>query len=145
MNRNRELLLRSLDGELSPAESEMLEASLSGSVELRAEQQRLMQLRKALGESGARSFSDGFSNRVMQRVWEAREASRGVTEALPDGMYESIRWLFVRLAPACLIVAVGLGLYSSVIVEESLSSSIVEAVLGLPAETLDTALFLESM
>jgi hypothetical protein len=53
--------------------------------------------------------------------------------------------MFVRVAPACLVLAIGIGIYSGVIADGSLSSSLVESILGLPEASLDTALFLASM
>ena len=81
----------------------------------------------------------------MQRVWEVREASRDAADTVSGGLYESLRWMFVRVAPVCLVLAIGIGIYSGVIADGSLSSSLIESVLGLPAESLDTALFLASL
>ena len=145
MNRDRELLLRSLDGDLSTEESSILESSLAQNGHLRDERDRLLQIRDMLSDTGASSFSEGFAIRVMQRVWEVREASRGAADSVSSGLYDSLRWMFVRVAPACLVLAIGIGIYSGVIADGSLSSSLVESILGLPEASLDTALFLASM
>ena len=56
MNRDLELLLKSLDGDLSLEESSVLESSLAGSPQLREEKERLLDVRDALARTAAGSF-----------------------------------------------------------------------------------------
>ena len=139
MNRDRELMLRSLDTNLTAEESAELEARMAASRELRAELDRLTRVSRELSNMAPGGFEDGFADRVMRRVWEVREGARR-----DDGLYGSLRWVFVRVAPVCGVVALALGLYSGLIVDPGTSSSLVETILGLPAESFDTALLLES-
>ncbi len=74
---HKQLLLRSLDFELSPGEQAELEAALERSAELRAEKAQLQRVRQLLGEWEPRRKASVVST-VMARVarapvsWEAR-------------------------------------------------------------------------
>jgi len=57
-----------------------------------------------------------------------------------EGMYEALRWLFARVAVACVVIMLGIGTYSAL--GESYGGSVIDSVLGLPEATLTTALTL---
>ena len=139
MNRDRELMLRSLDGNLTAEESAELGDRMAASPEFRAELERLTRVANQLSGVAAEGFSDGFADRVMREIWQAREEARA-----GEGLHGALRWMFVRVAPACGVVALALGLYSGLILDAGMSSSLLETILGLPAESFDMALLLES-
>lgn len=69
MNQNlRELLLRSLEEELSEQGRQLLDKALLDSVELREEKRKLIKLRESLAGSGADSFGPFFVGRVMTGI-----------------------------------------------------------------------------
>ncbi|MDZ7265364.1 MAG: hypothetical protein ONB16_12320 [candidate division KSB1 bacterium] len=65
-----ELLYRSFDEELAPAEQQRLEQALAASTELRAEKHRIAQLRGMISESGQQSFRPFFAEKVLRRIRE---------------------------------------------------------------------------
>ena len=67
-----DLLLRSFDEELNSSDTEKLELNLSGSVELREEKRKLLEMRKIVS-SNQYSFSSGFQEKVMTKVYEEKE------------------------------------------------------------------------
>lgn len=67
-----ELLLRSFDEELNSSDTEKLELSLSGSAELREEKRKLLEMRRIVS-SKQYSFSSGFQEKVMTKVYEEKE------------------------------------------------------------------------
>ena len=67
-----DLLLRSFDEELNSSETKKLELNLSGSAELREEKRRLLEMRKIVS-SNQYSFSSGFQEKVMTKVYEEKE------------------------------------------------------------------------
>ena len=129
----RERLIRFRSGELDPAEEGRLERRLREDEALRARYERLDALATAIAGSAAASFGPFFAARVVARL---RSEAIGRTE----GMYEALRWTFARLAVACVVAALVIGVYSAV--GTSFGGSIVESVLGLPEATLETALTL---
>ncbi len=64
----RDLLLKSLDSELSNEEYQQLESALERSSRLRAEKESLLKMRSSLKSAAANSFGDGFQDRVMARI-----------------------------------------------------------------------------
>lgn len=67
-NDERDLLLKSLDTELSIEEYQQLESALENSSRLRAEKESLIQMRNSIKTAAATSFDDGFQDRVMARI-----------------------------------------------------------------------------
>ena len=67
-NDERDLLLKSLDSELSAEENQRLEEALQRSEDLRSEREILLNLRSSLKSAVVRSFREGFEERVMARV-----------------------------------------------------------------------------
>lgn len=136
MSDDRDLLLRWLQGEVSPQEEGSLGERLRSEPELRAALERVEKISTLLQAEGARSFAPGFSSRVMRRL--GREPRKSQAEIV----YESLRWAFARVAVACLVLVLGVATYSVVGGGSGLSASLLESVLGLPATTLEAALLL---
>jgi hypothetical protein len=138
MKVDRELLLRWLEEDLTPAERVRVRLRLEAEPDMRAELERLRALQQAVSESGQPTFAPFFSDRVMRRL----AAAEAEAEAASESLYESLRWAFARVAVACLVLAVALGTYSAAGRGSDLSTGFLDSVLGLPATTLDTALLL---
>jgi anti-sigma factor RsiW len=64
----RELLYKFFDGELSPRESDELEKALKGDAGFMQEKEKIKQTRESVKSIAAQSFSDGFIDRVMNRI-----------------------------------------------------------------------------
>lgn len=67
MNDMRELMLKSLDSELTQEERNELKIALEGSEELRKEMKDYEAIRGSLASSDF-SFDEGFSTRIMQKL-----------------------------------------------------------------------------
>ncbi len=65
------LLLRSFDEDLKPEENDWLEKELADSSELREEKRKLVEMRKIVS-SNQYSFSPGFREKVMTKVYEEK-------------------------------------------------------------------------
>ena len=100
-----ELLYRSFDDELTVQEADELAEALNRSEELRAERERIAEMRRALG-SVNEDFGPFFAERVMNRL-EARPAENGL-----ENLFQSLLLSFRRVALAGAIVAVGLLSYN---------------------------------
>jgi anti-sigma factor RsiW len=64
----RDLLIKSLDSELSNTEDQMLQKALDMSEDLRKEREHLLDMREGLKSETAKSFSSGFEDRVMAKI-----------------------------------------------------------------------------
>jgi anti-sigma factor RsiW len=131
---DRELLIRYRDGDLSEEETARIDARLRGDARLKSRLENLDELAAVLEQGAADSFGPFFATRVMARI------RRSDAAAPVEGMYESLRWMFARAVVACLVMAIGIGLYSAI--GGGYGGSMVDAMLGLPEATLETALTL---
>ncbi len=131
---DRELLTRYRDGDLPAVEAARLEERMRNDPGLRLCLERLETVAAVVEQGALRSFAPFFSTRVMARV------GRSGAPDPAEGMYEALRWMFARVALACLVVMVGVGVYSAL--AGSYGGSLVDSVLGLPEATLVTALAL---
>ena len=130
---DRERLLRYLEGDLSADERARIEARLADEPTLRSKLERLRNLRTAVQDARG-SFSSGFSGRVMAQIRDRRD------DALAT-LYEPIRGLFLRLALTVLLLIGGLGTYNAMRYQDvGATTSTVEAALGLPDVTYQTAI-----
>lgn len=137
MNEHRELMIRALIGEADDRERESLREQLERDPELRAENDRLAALQGALATEEKKSFGPFFAARVMHRIASERSGS--------GSMYESLRWMFARIAVVGFALIAGLGLYNTVIASNAeFGSSALESALGVPAENLETVYLLAS-
>ncbi|MCB0629507.1 MAG: hypothetical protein R2824_11980 [Saprospiraceae bacterium] len=121
----KNLLLRSLTEELSSEEAALLETALSESRELRAEQQALLQTRAAV-RSTIPPADPAFVDRVMLRLEKKRKEIALVVQ------------LFPRVAAACVIVLIALGIF---LYFEAGSLS-TDALVGLQDLSIDEAVAL---
>ena len=131
---DRELLIRYRDGDLSDEETARVGERLRDDAGLRSLLERMETLTAALERGAADSFGPFFATRVMARIRRSESA------APLEGMYEALRWMFARAVVACLVVVVGIGLYSAI--GGGYGGSMVDAMLGLPEATLEMALTL---
>lgn len=88
-------------------------------------------------------FEPGFRDRVMARVREVEQTGNAATEVrslrrVPDPLYFHLRRAFPRLAVAGLIGLVALGAYT-LMGGAGLAGSPLDALLGLPPETMEAA------
>lgn len=65
----KDLLIRSLDSTLPDRQESELQAALESSAELRAEKEKLLALRSNLVKSTGGAFKEGFTDRVMSRIY----------------------------------------------------------------------------
>jgi len=131
---DRELLIRYRDGDLSDEERARVGERLSDDAGLKSLLEGMETLTAGLEQMPPASFGPFFAARVMARI-------RRSDSTVPiEGMYEALRWMFARAVVACLVVMVGIGFYSAV--GGGYAGSTVDAMLGLPEATLETALTL---
>ena len=131
---DRELLIRYRDGDLSEEETARVAERLRDDAVLMSSLENMDTLAATLEQVAADSFGPFFAARVMARI--RRPDAAGPVE----GMYEALRWMFARAVVACLVMVVGIGLYSAI--GGGYGGSMVDAMLGLPEATLETALTL---
>jgi hypothetical protein len=81
----------------------------------------------------AESFAPFFPDRVMRRL-------AGPDPAKDATLYDSLRWVFVRAAVACLILIVAVGLLNSLDYNGSEAASWIDALLGLPSDAITDVL-----
>lgn len=105
--RMRELLYRSLDGELSPDEMTDLDAALDGSPELRQEREALLAMRGLVKDSAARSFGPFFAERVINNIRSEREE-----EVEGARFLESLLYMFRRVVLVGAAIAAFLLIYN---------------------------------
>ena len=99
--------------------------------------------------AGQMQFESGFSDRVLARVRELESgeyepSGPQVSRDGPDPLHFHLRRAFPRLAAACVIGLLALGALA-LAGDTSLAGSPLDALLGLPAETLETAFALGAM
>ena len=124
-----------MDGDLPEAETKRLQARLRRDLALQRQLADVRQLRLALKNNKPEAFAPYFSERVLRRL--AGEAKPEAAESI----YESLRWLFVRTAVVCLLVAGLLGTYNVMDYQGlGVASTLVEALFGLPSDSLMDAL-----
>lgn len=131
---DRELLIRYRDGDLSDEELAGVEERLKIEPGLRSHRESLEEIATLLEQGAAGSFEPFFAARVVARLRQADSS------APVEGMYEALRWLFARVAVACVVVMLAIGAYSAL--EGGYGGSVVDSVMGLPEATLETALAL---
>jgi anti-sigma factor RsiW len=119
-----ELLIRSLDDALPPAEQTALDAGLAASPALREEHRQLLAMRKALGQIKA-APAPNFTDQVMRRL----PIRQGLS------FTSAIIRLYPQAAAACVAVLI-IGLLSIYLSEGNLS---VEALVGIQELSVDEA------
>lgn len=112
-----ELLLYSLDNELTKAEQEQLDTALANSAALRAERDALLEMRNALANFSVDEDAT-FTDDLMQRI---QIEKRNVP------IQSNIRKLFPRVAAACILLVL-LSVVAIYMTEGNLS---IEAIVGV--------------
>lgn len=123
--RTIDLLYRSLDTDLSKEEQKELSEALSSSLELREEQKRIEEMRRAIAENVERSFNPFFSARVMRQI-KAKSDEQ-------EDFWGAFVWAFRRVALASAL-AILLLIVSNFFVGDSFS---LDKMLGMPQLTLE--------
>lgn len=131
-----ELLYRSFDGQLTPAEQERLDEALRHSQPLREEKEKIAAMRQAVSGSAAQSFQPFFAERVVQRI----QAERKPQAESGEDFFGSLAWSFRRIALAGTI-AVLLLLAGSVIQRGEIS---LNSVLAMPQLTIEDTVVLHN-
>ncbi|NNE33857.1 MAG: hypothetical protein HKN13_01375 [Rhodothermales bacterium] len=127
-------LLKFLEGSLSDAEVGDLEEQLASDAHLRERLGELRSVATLLDNSKPESFAPYFSDRVMKRL-------TGQTTTESESLYDSLRWIFVRAAVACLLIAIVVGSYNIANYQSlEVADSLIEVLFGLPSATLSDAL-----
>jgi anti-sigma factor RsiW len=119
-----DLLYRSLDEELAPAERRRLDEALQQSESLREERSRSLAVRKSLSAGAAEAFKPFFVERVMNRL------SR---EGRPETFLESLSYVFRRVVFAGAAAVIALAVFN-IASSDTVSAT---AALGLPEITID--------
>lgn len=100
----RELLYRSLDGELSAAESKALERALAESPSLRDELLAAQTVRRLLGDQPEVHFEPYFAQRVMQRL-DLTAARETMSSLLAGALARLFRPVAVATAAVVIVLA----------------------------------------
>lgn len=95
-----DLLLRSLDAELTADEQKQLDAALAESEELRREAEQLDLLRQNVTNSTPQSFSPFFAEKVLSQI-RTEKSLKNEAESFFDALFASFRP--VALAAAVII------------------------------------------
>lgn len=122
--KERRLLLRATSGPLSEVEREQLQRLLECAPEARGEMERIERMDAIVARAAENAFAPGFADKVM------RTLAAGYAEQAPS-VVEMLRWIFARVAPAALALAMVIALYNIVTLPGSRRTPI-EAALGLP-------------
>ncbi|MFH1312492.1 MAG: hypothetical protein ABIJ00_04625 [Candidatus Eisenbacteria bacterium] len=122
------LLYRSLDEDLDPAEQHRLDEALARSEALREERVRILAIRRSLAVSAAESFKPFFAERVMSRLTANAGENRGAETFL-----ESLSYVFRRAAFAGALAVVALAIFN-IVSSNTISAT---AALGVPKVTIE--------
>lgn len=139
MKVDRDTMLRLLRGELDVASEQRLRDAMERSPDLQSRLDQLRRLDAMMSTSAASSFGPYFADRVMRRI-------AGTATEAKTAFYETMQWVFLRLAAASVLVVIGLGTYNALQGQGlETSSSTVEAIFGLPADDLDSLYYLQGI
>jgi len=131
-NKILELLYRSFDEPLHPAEQQQLDRALTESASLRAEKERIAQMRALISDSVPRAFQPFFAEKVIRKIREHRQ--------MTESFVESLIAVFRPVAIAVTIFLIVLLSYNLFISEhKSLSSALAEPEIKLE-QALDPAI-----
>ena len=81
----------------------------------------------------ADSFAPYFSDRVMKRL-------AAPSSEIEGSMYDSLRWVFLRAAVACIVLIAIAGAFNLLDVGVTGAATWVDALFGLPSDALADAL-----
>lgn len=131
--KDAEALLRELEGTLSADEHRKLEDALCKRPELATKHRRWRRIVEESALARTATFRPMFTDRVMVRIREARLGE--------DSMYRHLRWMSARLATACVVLALALGVYNAVDNPE-FSETVIETMFGMPTPSLESVVML---
>lgn len=131
-----ELLYRSFDAQLTPAEQQQLDEALARSQPLREEKEKIAAMRQAVAGSAVQSFEPFFAERVMQRI-QGRGKSMA---AAGEEFMSSLVWSFRRIALAG-VIALLLLLAGNIIQKGDIS---LNSVLAMPQLTIEDTVVLNN-
>ncbi len=97
------LLYRSFDTDLGEREKQRLDEALEQSKNLREERELIVSRRQAVADSAAGTFRPYFADRVMSQI-----AAIGDKKDTQDSFYDSLMFVFRRLAVVGSLVMIGL-------------------------------------
>lgn len=133
MKRDREILLRYLEGSLAIEELTNLERRLATEVALNDELSRLRSIQQTVAAERPDGFGAFFVERTL-RALSPQTASHALS------LYDALRWVFFRTAAAGLALVVVLSLLNLLDYQGlDVASSWVEAAFGLPSTTVEDA------
>lgn len=133
MSTHRELLLRYLEGDLSPSETEALETRLASDIDLRDQLKQIEAVRSELVGTRAEGFSPFFVDRTM------RALAAGGREATTT-LYDGLRWVFTRVAGPGFALAIALAILNVFDYQDiDFATSWIDAAFGLPSATVEDA------
>ena len=131
-----DLLIRSMNEQLTAEEDKQLQQALKGSSELRDEKIKLNNVEKLLS-SRSHSFSDGFHNRVMQAVSDEKKG-----KVISMDFTRSFTSMFNRVAVAG-VAAIALLVISLYISHGSLNINTITGVEPVSQDNLISVLLYE--
>jgi anti-sigma factor RsiW len=131
--KDAETLLRELEGTLSADEHREFEDALGKRPEFAAKRRRWRRIVEESALARTAAFRPMFTDRVMVRIREARLGE--------DSMYRHLRWMSARVATACVVLALALGVYNAVDNPE-FSETVVETLFGMPTPSLESVVML---
>ncbi len=126
------LLYRSFDEPLHPAEQQQLDQALAESASLRAEKERIAQMRALISDAVPRAFQPFFAEKVIRKIRERRR----MTESFVDSLVAVFRPVAIAVT-IFLIVLLSYNLFISE--HKSLSSAFAEPEIKLE-QALDPAI-----
>jgi len=133
MNRKiLDLLYRSFEEDLAPAQQQRLDRALAESEELRAEKHRIAAMRSMISDSSHKAFHPFFADKVLRRI---REKSRSA-ESFFDSLIEVFRPVAIAVT-ILFIVLLSYNLFKSD--SKSLASAFAEPEIKLE-QALDPTL-----
>lgn len=144
--RDKKRWVRFLEGGLSGEESRDLRDLLSNDPGLADKRDSWAMVRKEIASVDP-EFEPGFRDRVMARIREIgveQSSDRVPDRPSAESLYLHMQFAFPRLAAACLIGVAAVGILS-LVGDGGLAGSAIEALLGLPGATLETAFALGSV
>jgi anti-sigma factor RsiW len=133
-------MIRAVDGTLDPAEEAEMRARAAQDPELAGRLARWEEVRGLLGGTPD-GFEPGFSERVMARIASLPATARRAERPGSELVHAHLVHAFPRLAAACVFGVLALGLYT-LLAGAGLHGNALEALLGLPATTLESVLLL---
>jgi hypothetical protein len=123
------LLYRSLDAALSPAEQEQLDEAVKKSEELKKEKKRLVAVREKIELQKEQSFKPFFTARVMQKINETAVIDYN------DIFYRSLFRMFKPVMVAAILLIIAISGYNIV----NTRQISLEGALAVPRITLEQA------